>query len=91
MGQGEGRRGDLGGGWYSEPNLLGVAKLWSLDLLHNTGWDGLDGWMKAVEIVLEIDAAGELTAGAAENAAESIVTTARDTANLYLMQLEQSV
>ena len=48
-------------------------------------------WMKAVEIVLEIDAAGELTAGAAENAAESIVTTARDTANLYLMQLEQSV
>jgi 3-oxoacyl-[acyl-carrier-protein] synthase-3 len=40
-------------------------------------------WMSAVEIVLEIDITG--------NAAESIVSTASDTANLYLMQLEQSV
>jgi 3-oxoacyl-[acyl-carrier-protein] synthase-3 len=40
-------------------------------------------WMSAVEIVLGIDSDGD--------AAESIVTTARDTANLYLMQLEQSV
>jgi 3-oxoacyl-[acyl-carrier-protein] synthase-3 len=40
-------------------------------------------WMKAVEIVLAVDATVD--------AAESIITTARDSANLYLMQLEQSV
>ncbi|MFT5172066.1 MAG: 3-oxoacyl-[acyl-carrier-protein] synthase-3, partial [Gammaproteobacteria bacterium] len=40
-------------------------------------------WMKAVEIVLAVDATHQ--------AGESIITTARDTANLYLMQLEQSV
>lgn len=43
--------------------------------------------MSAVEIVLGIDNAED----GAEDAAQSIVTTARDTANLYLMQLKQSV